>query len=97
VSEAELLKLITIILALAVAIIGHEIMHGWVAYKYGDSTAKSQGRLSINPIIHIDPVGTIIVPAVLYFTGAPFIFGWAKPVPVNISTVIKNGGTKAAV
>ncbi len=96
-SEAELLKLITIILALAVAIIGHEIMHGWVAYKYGDSTAKSQGRLSINPLIHIDPVGTIIVPAVLYFTGAPFIFGWAKPVPVNISTVIKNGGTKAAV
>ncbi len=85
------------ILALAVAIIGHEIMHGWVAYKYGDSTAKSQGRLSINPLIHIDPVGTILVPAMLYFTGAPFIFGWAKPVPINISTVIRNGGTNAAV
>jgi len=97
VSETELLKLITIILALAVAIIGHEIMHGWVAYKYGDNTAKKQGRLSINPLIHIDPVGTIMVPAVLYFTGAPFIFGWAKPVPINISTVIKNGGTQAAV
>ena len=96
-SEAALLKLITMILALVVAIVGHEIMHGWVAYKYGDHTAKSQGRLSINPLIHVDPVGTILVPAVLYFTGAPFIFGWAKPVPINISTVIRNGGTKAAV
>jgi len=85
------------ILALVVAIVGHEIMHGWVAYKYGDTTAKSQGRLSINPLIHVDPVGTVLVPAVLYFTGAPFIFGWAKPVPINISTVIRNGGAKAAV
>jgi len=85
------------ILALAVSIIGHEIMHGWVAYRYGDPTAKSLGRLSINPLIHIDPVGTILVPALLYFSGAPFIFGWAKPVPINIATVIKNGGTNAAV
>ncbi len=85
------------VIALAVAIIGHEIMHGWVAYKYGDSTAKSQGRLSINPLVHIDPVGTILVPAVLYLSGTPFIFGWAKPVPINISTVIRNGGTNAAV
>ncbi len=96
-SEADLLKLLSMILALVVAIVGHEIMHGWVAYKYGDNTAKSQGRLSINPIIHVDPVGTILVPAILYFTGAPFIFGWAKPVPINIGTVIRNGGTKAAV
>ncbi len=96
-SEADLLKLISMILALVVAIVGHEIMHGWVAYKYGDTTAKSQGRLSINPLIHVDPVGTILVPAVLYFSGAPFIFGWAKPVPINISTVIRNGGTRAAV
>ena len=85
------------ILALVVAIVGHEIMHGWVAYKYGDNTAKSQGRLSINPLIHVDPVGTVLVPAILYFTGAPFIFGWAKPVPINIATVMKNGGTQAAV
>lgn len=85
------------ILALVVAIVGHEIMHGWIAYQYGDNTAKSQGRLSINPLIHVDPVGTVLVPAILYFTGAPFIFGWAKPVPINISTVIRNGGTKAAV
>jgi len=96
-SEADIIKLAATIAALIVAIVGHEIMHGWVAYKYGDSTAKSQGRLSINPLIHIDPVGTLLVPAVLYFSGAPFIFGWAKPVPINIGTVIRNGGTNAAV
>ncbi len=96
-SEAQLLKLVAMVIALAVAIIGHEIMHGWVAYKYGDMTAKSLGRLKINPIVHIDPVGTILVPAVLFFSGAPFIFGWAKPVPININTVMRNGGAKAAV
>jgi|LGVE01.1.fsa_nt_gb Zn-dependent protease len=96
-SEVEIVKIVSMILALMVAIIGHEIMHGWVAYKYGDNTAKSQGRLSINPIKHIDPIGTILVPAVLYFSGAPFIFGWAKPVPINITTVMRNGGTNAAV
>ena len=95
--EAEILKIVASILALAVAIIGHEIMHGWVAYKYGDNTAKSQGRLSINPIVHIDPVGTILIPAILYFTHAPFLFGWAKPVPVNMATVIRNGGYNAAI
>lgn len=96
-SEAEIIKIITMILALAVAIIGHEIMHGWVAYKYGDNTAKSLGRLKINPLVHIDPVGTILVPAMLFISGAPFIFGWAKPVPINIGTVMRNGGTNAAV
>lgn len=63
----DLLKILTAILALAVAIIGHEIMHGWVAYMYGDTTAKNAGRLSINPISHVDLVGTIIVPATMYF------------------------------
>ncbi len=96
-TEIEIVKLLSMILALAIAIIGHEIMHGWVAYKYGDPTAKSLGRLSVNPLVHIDPIGTILVPAVLYFSGAPFIFGWAKPVPINISAVIRNGGTNAAV
>jgi len=96
-SEIEILKIIASILALAVAIIGHEIMHGWVAYKYGDNTAKSQGRLSINPIVHVDPIGTIVIPAMLYIMQAPFLFGWAKPVPVNIQTVIRNGGYGAAI
>jgi len=93
----EIIKILSTTLALAIAIIGHEIMHGWVAYKYGDNTAKAQGRLSINPIVHIDPIGSIIVPALLYFSGAPFLFGWAKPVPVYMPTVLKNGGTDGAV
>ncbi len=96
-SEADIIKLSAMVLALIVAIVGHEIMHGWVAYKYGDNTARSLGRLSINPLIHVDPVGTLLVPAVLYFSGAPFVFGWAKPVPINMHTVIRNGGTNAAV
>jgi|AAUQ01.1.fsa_nt_gi Zn-dependent protease len=93
----EILKVTAMILSVAVAVIGHEIMHGWVAYKYGDYTAKLNGRLSINPIVHIDPIGTILVPAILYISGAPFLFGWAKPVPVNINRVIMNGGYKGAI
>jgi Zn-dependent protease len=96
-NEVQIIKIVTMVLALAIAIIGHEIMHGLVAYKYGDNTAKSLGRLKINPLVHIDPVGTILVPAMLFFSGAPFIFGWAKPVPINISTVMRNGGTNAAI
>jgi len=94
---AELIKILATIFALIIAIVGHEIMHGWVAHKYGDNTAKDQGRLSINPIVHVDPIGTILVPALLYFSGAPFLFGWAKPVPVYMPTVLRNGGTNAAV
>jgi len=96
-SETEIIKAVTMIIALMVAIIGHEIMHGFVAYKYGDNTAKNNGRLKINPLVHIDPVGSILVPGMLFFSGAPFIFGWAKPVPIHISTVMRNGGTNAAV
>lgn len=60
----------------------HEVAHGWVANSLGDPTARLQGRLTLNPIRHIDPVGTILVPALMVMlTG--FIFGWAKPVPVN--------------
>lgn len=91
------LEIIATVLALMFAIIGHEIMHGYVAYHYGDDTAKHQGRLSINPLVHVDLVGTIIVPAVLFFSGAPFMFGWAKPVPIYIQTVIRKGGYKAAI
>ena len=64
------------------AVTFHEVAHGWVASRFGDQTAKSMGRLTLNPIKHIDPVGTIVVPAIMYFTSG-FIFGWAKPVPVN--------------
>jgi len=64
------------------AITVHEVAHGWVASKLGDNTAKRLGRLTLNPMSHVDLVGTLIVPAVLLFLGG-FIFGWAKPVPVN--------------
>ncbi len=93
----DLIQISAMILALAVAIIGHEIMHGLVAYRYGDPTAKLAGRLSINPIVHVDLVGTIIVPALLYFSHAPFLFGWAKPVPVNMQVVIRDGGYGGAI
>ena len=64
------------------AITVHEVAHGWLANKLGDPTAKSQGRLTLNPIKHIDPVGTIIVPAILLYA-SNFVLGWARPVPVN--------------
>ncbi len=96
-SELDIIKTVAIILSLMVAIIGHEIMHGYTAYLFGDATAKNAGRLSINPIVHIDIIGTIVVPLILFISGAPFLFGWAKPVPVDIRTVIYNGGYKAAM
>ncbi|MDX9740232.1 MAG: site-2 protease family protein [Gammaproteobacteria bacterium] len=60
----------------------HEVAHGWMALRLGDRTAQMLGRLTLNPIRHIDPVGTILVPAVLLMLGG-FVFGWAKPVPVT--------------
>ena len=64
------------------AITVHEVAHGWVAYRNGDKTAYMLGRLTLNPIKHIDPLGTVILPTLMYVTGG-IIFGWAKPVPVN--------------
>ncbi|MDD4855133.1 MAG: site-2 protease family protein [Sulfuricurvum sp.] len=102
-NSIDFLPIVASIIALLIAIIGHEIMHGWVAHKYGDNTAKSMGRLSINPLVHIDPVGSILVPAMTYFipmllgASSGFLFGWAKPVPVNMQTVIRNGGYNAAI
>lgn len=64
------------------AIVLHEVAHGWVAYRLGDKTAFMLGRLSLNPLKHIDPIGTILVPAFLIFT-VGFAFGWAKPVPID--------------
>ncbi len=96
-NQFNILQVVAQILALIIAIVGHEIMHGLTAYRYGDDTAKSLGRLSINPIIHVDLVGTIIVPAILFITGAPFLFGWAKPVPIRMDRVVDNGGYMAGV
>ncbi len=71
------------VLPVIFAITVHEVAHGWVAKKYGDNTASSMGRLTLNPIKHIDLFGTIILPGLLLVTGTGFIFGWAKPVPVD--------------
>ncbi|NOY53617.1 MAG: site-2 protease family protein [Deltaproteobacteria bacterium] len=65
------------------SIILHEVAHGWVAEMFGDNTARQMGRLTLNPVPHIDPIGTIILPLFLIFVGSKFLFGWAKPVPVN--------------
>ena len=72
------------------AITLHEAAHGYVARHFGDMTAHAQGRISLNPIRHVDVIGTIVVPlAVLYMSGTKFLFGWAKPVPVNYSALRK--------
>jgi len=80
--QSTLFDIATWIIPLVFAIVLHEISHGWVAYAFGDPTAKEQRRLSPNPIRHIDPFGTLILPMMLALAHAP-VFGWAKPVPVN--------------
>ena len=69
------------------AVVIHEYAHGWVAWKLGDSTAKRAGRLTLNPLAHIDPIGTIFLPMILLVTHSPVVFGWAKPVPVDFRSL----------
>ena len=73
------------VLPVLLAITLHEAAHGFAAWRLGDDTAKQAGRLSLNPLRHIDRMGTIILPAMLLLFQAPFLFGWAKPVPVNFN------------
>jgi len=81
--ELSLLQRIAVwAMPVILAITVHEVAHGWVALKLGDSTAKMLGRLTLNPVKHIDPIGTLLVPGLLLVMGG-FIFGWAKPVPVT--------------
>jgi Zn-dependent protease len=71
------------VLPLVIAITFHEAAHGFVAHHFGDNTAWERGRVSFNPLKHIDPFGTLLLPAILLLSHAPFLFGYAKPVPVN--------------
>jgi Zn-dependent protease len=71
------------VLPLVIAITFHEAAHGFVAHRLGDNTAFEQGRVSFNPLRHIDPFGTLILPAILLLSHSPFLFGYARPVPVN--------------
>jgi Zn-dependent protease len=72
-----------VILALIFSIVIHEVAHGFAADRLGDPTARLQGRLTLNPISHIDPLGSVIIPGLLVLTNAGILFGWAKPVPYN--------------
>ena len=81
--ETVALAVIPVVLAIAL----HEAAHGYVARIFGDQTAWMLGRVTLNPLKHVDPIGTIAVPGLLLLTGAPFLFGWAKPVPVNFGNL----------
>jgi len=76
------MEIIFPVLVLLLSVVIHEVSHGFVAYFLGDTTAKLAGRLTLNPIKHLDPIGSIIIPLLTYNAGG-FIFGWAKPVPYN--------------
>lgn len=80
-SEPQLISIL--VLPVLFAIIVHEVAHGWVAKQLGDPTAERLGRLTLNPVKHIDPIGTLLVPALLVLLRTGFVFGWAKPVPIT--------------
>src|ERR1700722_13439022 len=80
-----LLRIIIIGVPILLAITLHEAAHGYAALRYGDDTAKRMGRVSLNPLRHVDPIGTILIPGLLLLVGSPVLFGYAKPVPVNFS------------
>ncbi len=77
------MDLLSILPVLIFSIVVHELAHAWVALKEGDDTAQSLGRITLNPISHLDPVGSFLVPMILWFTNTGLLFGWAKPVPID--------------
>ena len=88
--QSLIFKISTWILPIVLAVTLHEASHGWVAWKLGDDTAYAAGRVTFNPLKHIDPFGTILLPALLLFaTGGRMSFGYAKPVPVNFWALAK--------
>ena len=80
---ARILEIVLSLVAIFIAIVLHEVAHGYVALRLGDPTAKQRGRLTLNPLAHIDPIGTILIPLFLVLVRSPVLFGRAKPVPVN--------------
>ena len=88
---------VMIFIPLVLSIILHEIAHAYAAYLLGDDTAKKKGRLSLNPLHHVDLLGTIIIPLFLWIGQAGFMFGWARPVPVNLAKIKKKPGGQIIV
>jgi len=84
-SDIDWIRLVYIVAPLLFAVTVHEVAHGAVAYRLGDPTAKMAGRLTLNPIRHLDLVGSFLIPFALFLSGSPFLFGYAKPVPVNFA------------
>ncbi len=87
--ENILHNLAVYVVPVVLAITLHEAAHAYVAKYLGDNTAYAQGRMTLNPIKHIDPIGTVLIPLLLFVSGSPFIFGYAKPVPVNFGRLRK--------
>lgn len=85
--NSDLNQLVVTIVPLLFAVTFHEVAHGYVAFKLGDNTAKLAGRLTLNPIKHLDVFGSFLLPVLLKFSGSPIIFGYAKPVPVNFANL----------
>lgn len=85
------------IILLIMSVVVHEVAHGYAAYALGDPTAKYQGRLTLNPLKHLDPFGSVILPALLAISSAGFVFGWAKPVPYNPYNFRKGGRWAEAI
>ncbi len=81
------LQVVLYCVPLLLGVVIHEVSHGWVAEKLGDPTARLMGRITLNPLVHIDLVGTVILPLFLIVTQSPFLFGWAKPVPVQFANL----------
>src|SRR4028119_462282 len=80
--EARIGQFILCMVALIFSLSVHEAMHAWMSNRFGDDLAHSLGRVSLSPVTHVDPVGTLLFPAIAFFTGAPLL-GWARPTPVN--------------
>lgn len=82
--ELDVISLVIIFLVLLFSLSVHEAAHAWSASQLGDDTAKRLGRVTLNPVVHIDPIGTLLLPIVALASGSGMIFGWAKPTPINV-------------
>ncbi|MWV61426.1 site-2 protease family protein [Helicobacter saguini] len=92
-----ILSIFIVLVALIISAVGREIMSGLMAVRYGDETPRLNGRITLNPLKHIDILGSIIMPLTLLLLGAPFLFGYAKPMPVDFSNIAKASGYKGCL